>query len=348
MSQHTAFRADEETVIELDARPTHGSFGDVDALMPSAPEPKDIYIQTPLGFRLDNCDILNDRHIRLRRHGRRTAPPVLVMGGMAHDRRLAGADGWWSQIVGWGGALDLNRNCALGLDFAPLADEDVVLSPKAQARLIAHALDRLDIECLPAIVAASYGAMVALTFAAQYPSRVQRLCIIQGAHRPSAMALAWRGVQRRVVQFGLAHNDGERALELARQLDHANNRGAAEFSGRLNCIVGQDGVSDLDRHLIAQARNTEETMSPRRWLSLSASMDRAMVAPELITARTTIIACPTDQVVAFGDIQELITRLRHFTALHMLQSVHGHDAFLEEPDRLGPIIEAFMAGARDV
>lgn len=348
MSQLLARHANDESAIELDARAIDEVSDEIDRLTPPVPEPKDIYIQTPLGFRLECGDILNDRHVRLRRHGRRNAPPVLVMGGIGHDRRLAGADGWWDAIVGWGGAIDLNRNCALGLDFAPLADEDIVLSPKTQARLIAHALDRMGIERLPAIIAASYGAMVALTFAAQYPSRVERLCIIQGAHQPSAMALALRGVQRRIVQFGLANNAGGGGLELARQLSFATQRSQSEFTERFNCFLGQDGMSDLDRHLVSYARNVEETMAPKRWLSLSASIDRTWVAPELIKARTTVIACPSDQLVSFSDIQDLIARLPNLTALHMLPSNRGHDAYLCEHATLAPMIEAFMAGARDV
>src|SRR5262249_24609467 len=159
-----------------------------------------------------------DPHIRIRRYGRRNAPPILVMGGISAGRKLSGPDGWWNDIVGTNQAIDLQIHSALGLDFAPAFDDRVQISPTDQARLIVKALDHLGIDKLHALVGASYGGMVGLALGALAPERVSQLCIISAAHRPAPLASAWRGVQRRMVEFAIEQGEPQQGLALARQL----------------------------------------------------------------------------------------------------------------------------------
>lgn len=308
-------------------------------------DPKDIYLPIRGAIRLENGGMLRDPHIRVRRFGRRNAPPVLVMGGASNGRKLSGPDGWWSDLVAAGAAVDLTQHCALGLDFAPLGDERVALSPTIQARLIAHALDELGLDKLHALIGASYGGMVGLAFAALAPERLDALCVISAAHRPAPLAMAWRGVARRIVEFGLQNDLGPEALALARQLAMVTYCSPREFSERFHCIMGGDGRTDLDRYLVSRGEPHGDAMSPRRWLSLSEAIDRCSVAPEAVKVPTTLVACPSDQIVPMEDVAKLARRLPQFVALHALPSIHGHDAFLKEHERLGGIVRSFLRGA---
>lgn len=308
-------------------------------------DPKDIYLPIRGAFRLENGGVLADPHVRVRRFGRRNAPPVLVMGGASNGRKLSGPDGWWSDLVAAGAAVDLTQHCALGLDFAPLGNERVALSPTIQARLIAHALDELGLDRLHALIGASYGGMVGLAFAALAPERLDSLCIISAAHHPSPLAMAWRGVARRIVEFGLQHDLGPEAMALARQLTTVSCGSPQEFAERFHCIIGSDGRTDLDRYLVSRGHAHGDAMGPRRWLSLSESIDRCHVAPEAVKVPTTLVACPSDQIVPMEDVAELARRLPQFVALHALPSIHGHDAFLNEYERLDGIVRSFLRGA---
>ncbi|MGH6951305.1 MAG: homoserine O-succinyltransferase MetX, partial [Vitreimonas sp.] len=87
-----------------------------------------------------------------------------------------------------------------------------------------------------------------------------------------------------------------------------------------------------------------DAVGPRRWLSLSESIDRCSVSPEAVKVPTTLVACPSDQIVPLEDVAELARRLPRFVALHALPSIHGHDAFLKEQERLGGIVRSFLKG----
>jgi homoserine O-acetyltransferase len=304
--------------------------------------PNDICVPVRGEFRLENGGVLPDANVRVRLFGRRGAPPVVVMGGISSGRKLTGPDGWWSELVGEGSPVDLAHYCAIGIDFAPAGDDRVAMSPHSQAQLLALAVDELRIERLHAIVGASYGGMVALAFAALAPERIGALCVVSAAHKPSPMAMGWRGVQRRIVEFALEQKRGEDGLALARQLAMITYRSSAEFEQRFQCVLGQDGFSDLDRYLVARGRAYGEVMSPRRWLSLSEAIDRCQVTPEAILTPMTLVACPTDQLIPLADVRELASRLPNLTTLHTLPSIYGHDAFLKEHERLGGIVRSFL------
>lgn len=312
------------------------------ALPRDAVDGEDVFIEAPRDFRCESGDLLPDSHLRLRLHGDARRPLVVVAGGISSGRCLTD---WWSDQVGKRTAIDLTRFSALGFDFSPTEDARVRLSPRDQALLVAFALDRLGVERVFAWVGASYGAMVGLAFAAETPSRLERLCAISAAHKPAALARGWRGVQRRVVEFALAQGAGEEGLSLARQLAMITYRSAEEFDERFPGGVGDDGRSELDRYLVSRGDAYTNVMGPQRWLSLSESIDRLNVDPSRVSARVTLAACPTDQIAPIESIRELAHILPNLSALHDLPSLYGHDAFLKEPAQVATIIRSCLEGA---
>lgn len=303
----------------------------------ATPAHDDVRVPVPAGFRLSSGDTLPDGYIRLRWHGRRDGPVVLAAGGISAGRALSGANGWWNDLVGEGRAIDLNRFAALGFEFAPDADVRAVITPRDQARLLIIALDALGVEHVHAFVGASYGGLVGLSLAELAPQRIGHLCVISAAHEPAALASAWRGVQRRIVEDGVARGAADEGLALARQLAMITYRSAEEFTQRFDRVLDHEGRSDLDRYLDARGRAYPSAMGPQRWLALSEAIDRCRVTPEAITTRTTLIAAESDQLVPVDLIRTLATRLPR-AALHVIPSLYGHDAFLKEPEQLTPII----------
>lgn len=302
---------------------------------------EDVRIAIPAGYRLESGEALQDGCVRLRWHGRRNGPVVLVAGGISAGRTLCGEGGWWGDIVGDDRAVDLTKFAALGFEFAPDSDARAIITPRDQARLLILALDALGINHIHAFVGASYGGLVGLSLAELAPQRVGRLCIISAAHEPAPLASAWRGVQRRIVEDATARGAASEGLALARQLAMITYRSAEEFGQRFDRTLDNTGRSDLDRYLDARGRAYPNAMGPQRWLALSEAIDRARCTPEAITTPTTLIAAESDQLVPADLIRTLSARLPR-AALHVIPSLYGHDAFLKEPEQLTPIIRSVL------
>ena len=312
---------------------------------------RDLFVPIPDDFRTEAGDALEDRSVRLRLHGAPGAPLVLAAGGVSSGRFVAddaeAGRGWWADIVQPGGGVDLDAYAVLGIDFAPAtATRQITITTADQARLIALALDGLGVERLHGFVGASYGGMVALAFAALFPERVERLCVISAAHRADPMATAVRGVQRRILRFAEEAGRPEEGLSLARQLAMTTYRTAEEFRLRFEEEPPEaaGGLYPVCNYLVARGRTYHEVMRPQRWIAMSDSMDRHRVEPEAIKARTTIIGIQGDRLVPIEDLRELAVRAPD-ARLVEIASIYGHDAFLKEIETLTPLIAASLESA---
>ncbi|HYD86883.1 MAG TPA: homoserine O-succinyltransferase [Vitreimonas sp.] len=309
---------------------------------------EDIRVPIPAGFRLRSGDGLAERQIEMRLQGASGAPLVAVLGGISAGRHVAGEAGWWREIAAPAGAIDLNAYAVLGLDFAPLTDQRVRISPADQADLVAIALDALGVSRLHAFVGASYGGMVGLAFAAAHPARLERLCVLSAGERPAALGCAWRGVQRRIVEYALARGEGDQGLALARQLAMTTYRSAEEFEQRFGGGIDANGRSAVDAYLEARGEAYPQTMAPRRWLSLSEAIDRHSIDPASVRTPTVLVASASDQIVPVAAMRALATRLPALEAFHVIPSIYGHDAFLKETAIIGPLISEALKVKSDV
>lgn len=311
------------------------------ALAKLAPLPlqfTDVAAPIPSHFQLESGDTLADTHIQLRRFGNQAGPQVVALGGISSGRDVCSDSGWWRETILENAAIDLDRFGVIGFDFSPAVDQRVRITPLDQARLVAIGLDAVGVNKLHAFVGASFGGLVGLAFAADTPERVARLCVISAAHRQAAQSLALRGVQRRIVEFGLQHDDATSGLALARQLGMITYRTSDEFEERFGAGVDADGRGEVDRYLESRGQAYPHLMPPRRWLSLSEAIDRFTVAPASIAARTSLVACADDSLVPAAIIRELAGELPNLRRLDVFGSLYGHDAFLKEPSRVAACI----------
>ncbi len=287
--------------------------------------------------------------VRGRLYGKAGAPIIVVLGGISATRFVAqthqGMPGWWSAMVRDHGPIDLTQTQVLGLDFAPGdqdTDQDIPITSFDQAKRLEALLNHLGIAKVKAIIGASYGGMVALAFAKSAPTRIENLCIISAAHQPFALGVAWRGIQRRIVRMALEAGRPEEGLALARELAMTTYRSAEEFSARFDGRPSDTLPHGFDvcEYLVACGRKFSTTMSARRFLALSESIDLHNVRPEDITTPALLIASRSDQLAPPSQMQGLHDRLCGRAKLLTLDSPFGHDAFLKETESLGTILAA--------
>lgn len=283
------------------------------------------------------------------------APVVAALGGISAHRRVFDAqsagEGWWSEAVGPGRALDSTRLRVLGIDYLGASGESTgpvaggafpSLSSFDQAEALRGLMRHLSLQRLHAIVGASYGGMVALAFAARYSARVEQLLVISAADRAHPMATAWRCVQRRIVRAAVAAGRAEQGLELARALAMTTYRSPEEFAARFGQpprIEAGRYVFPVEDYLFARGREFAARYRPESFLCLSESIDLHSVEAARIECLTTAVAVREDLLVPIGDMRALVSRLPR-GQLREISSPYGHDAFLKEASQLQPIFES--------
>lgn len=268
-------------------------------------------------------------------------PASIVLGGVSAGRRLApdgDGEGWWPGVAAPNGALDPARRRLLAADFL---DDRVAPFPtiEDQADAVLALADAAGLEQFD-LVGASYGGMVALAIAATASHRVRRLDVLCAAPRPSAMATAWRSIQREILQLALDAGEGARGVDLARRLAMTTYRTCEEFSGRFNAPEPDSrDQAGVEAYLAARGAAYAQTVSPERYLALSQSMDSADIAVDSITARTRFLAIRSDLLVPAADIQAAASRIAG-AEVTQIDSLYGHDGFLKEVDAVNRFLEA--------
>ena len=127
--------------------------------------------------------------VRLHCHDRGSGPPVVMLhgnGAMAADFAIAGVS---TELADKFRVLAFDRP-GFGYSSRPRRQ---IWTPRAQARLIAMALERLGIP-KAIVVGHSWGTLVALALALEQPQRVQSLVLVSGYYLPTprlALLLAW-------------------------------------------------------------------------------------------------------------------------------------------------------------
>lgn len=285
--------------------------------------------------------------------GPQDAPLVCAMGGIWSDRRLfepGGARrGCWHEVVGPGRPLDSSRHRILSFDYLGGSGESTgpvagsrfpSVSTYDQAEALARLLDHLKIPSLRAIVGGSYGGMIALAFAERFPERVAVLCIISAADRPHPMAIAWHSIQRHIVKFAIQSGRPEEGLRLARAVGLSLYRSSEEFAARFPPtprLEGEEFAFPVERYLFADPAESTAAFRAEAFLCLSESLDLHQVDATRIFVPTTAVAAREDQLVPLGDVRALVARMG---AAHVreISSIHGHDAYLREPEQLRAIM----------
>ena len=300
--------------------------------------------------------VLPAAKIAWRLEGAAHRPVVLVLGGISAGRYVVATTdplatpGWWKSVMGPELALDTYRYQVLGMDFiggsgsstGPTRGQTDFPSISAfdQVHAIAQLLQHLNIKQLHAVIGASYGAMVALALGQASPELAQRLIAVSGAHRTHPMATAWRSVQRAMVRYATAHNEGPEGLRLARALAMATYRSPDEFAQRFSDPPQRTAngfVFPVEQYLFSRGDAYAASYIPESFVCLSESIDLHQVDPEKIEVPTTLVAVQEDQLVPFSDMQDLHENLGGPAKLIALSSLYGHDAFLKETDAMHDI-----------
>ncbi len=249
---------------------------------------------------------------------------------------------------------------------------------EAQRRL----LDELGIPHLHAVVGGSVGGMNVLEWAKRHPDHVERIIPIASAARLDPQCLALDAIARRAIttdanwQGGHYYDDEppKDGLAIARQIGHVMYLSKESMDKKFGRrAAGRDAVRsfptdpaagffpyrDVESYLDYQATNFVERFDANSYLYLTRAMDNYDLASGFESDANALAAFDGEALVmsftadwhfTVGQAESLADSMRTAdvdVAHHVIESDHGHDAFLVEPENVGPPLADFLADGID-
>ena len=284
-------------------------------------------------------------------------PMIVLLGGIsatrwALDCHESEQSGWWNQVINQQSYLSPNDYCFLTFEYFAFADHFInsqvnnppVVTTTDQANILHQIQARLSLPLFHAVIGSSYGGMVSLAFAAQYPTALQHLVCIAAADYNSVKSQALRGIQRQIIQLGAQQNNEIKAYTaLARSLAMIGYRGEEELEQRFQSHQPGQALHDVTAYLQHHGDVFAEQFSVSRYLQLSQSIDFHCVDTSNIQAKTQLIAISSDQMVPVQLIQNLQQNLTAESYISIIDSHYGHDGFLLETGQLNQIFQIFLS-----
>lgn len=229
-------------------------------------------------------------------------------------------------------------------------------------------LESLGVTELGAVIGSSVGGMNAIQLAADHPLMAKKLAAFCATAQTSPFTVALRRVQRQAIlndpqfhggdyaDFGVVPEAG---LRLAREIGMLTYRSREEFDDRFewSSVAGvrrfdqstfavesyleKQGVDFSKRYdancYLFMSRSSELMDISRKYGSYSAGLAR-------IKAKTLLIATHQDVLVHHSEMRRIHEALPDST-FEVLDSFHGHDAFLTQPSFFGPRLWEFLNGS---
>ncbi|MFC7167213.1 homoserine O-acetyltransferase MetX [Halospeciosus flavus] len=261
-----------------------------------------------------------------------------------------------------------------GTDFPPVTVGDWT---RAQRRL----LDDLGVGRLHAVVGGSVGGMNALDWVKQYPDDVRLVAAIATSARLDPQCLGLNAIARRAITtdhdwdggdyYGEDHPDPTDGLALARQIGHimylskasmerkfgrrSAGRGSVRDTFPVDEAAGFFPYREVESYLDYQAENFVDRFDANAYLYLTRAMDDYDLSEgygsdaEAIGAfdgEALLLSFTGDWHFTVEQSETLADAFREAdaeVAHHVVDSDHGHDAFLVEPENVGPPLSDFLA-----
>jgi homoserine O-acetyltransferase len=258
-----------------------------------------------------------------------------------------------------------------GPDFPPVTVADWT---EAQRRL----LDELGVPALHAVVGGSVGGMNVLEWAKRHPDHVEKIVPIAAAGRLDPQCLALDGIARRAITTdenweGGYYYDGphpDQGLALARQIGHVMyfskssmdrrfGRRAATREAERAFPTDSAGrffpYRDVESYLDYNASKFVERFDANSYLYLTRAMDNYDLASGFEDDADALAAFDGEALVMSftgdwhftseqsGALADAMRATDTDVAHHVVDSDYGHDAFLVEPDNVGPPLSDFLS-----
>jgi homoserine O-acetyltransferase len=260
-------------------------------------------------------------------------------------------------------SLNLETGKPYGLSFPVITIRDMVDAQR-------HLLNHLRIDRLYAISGGSMGGMQVLQWVVSYPERVARAIPIATCASLSTQGIAFNEVGRQAIVADPDWLDGDyydatvprRGLALARMVGHitylSEKSMHQKFARHLQekAEYGYDFATDfqVESYLRHKGDSFVNRFDANSYLYITKAMDyfdlaRSYGSLDKAFARADadflVISFSSDWLFPTHQSKEIVRALRHNNVNVVFTEIktdYGHDAFLLESDKIGPLITNFL------
>ena len=292
----------------------------------------------------------------------------------------ADADLWWTRLFGPGRALDPERDfivCSniLGSCYGttgPTSLEPATGRPylgafpaitiRDMVRVQRALLDALGARRVRMVIGGSLGGMQVLEWALLYPELVESVVFIASTARHSAWCIGLSEAQRQAIFADPRWKDGQydaadppiAGLAAARMMAMVSYRSQPSFELRFARRPQTEDLFAIESYLRYQGQQLVDRFDPATYVTLTRAMDTHDVSrgrgdfDDVLRGmrQPTLVVSIDSDVLYWPWEQREVARLVPGARLAVLDSPHGHDAFLIDVDRLSDMVADFRGRPR--
>ncbi len=292
----------------------------------------------------------------------------------------ADADLWWTRLFGPGRALDPARDfivCSniLGSCYGTTGPASVdpatglpwhgtfpAITVRDMVRVQHDLGRRLGVRRVRMVIGGSLGGMQALEWGLMYPEVVGSMVFIASTARHSAWAIGLGEAQRQAVLADPRWRDGRypeadppaAGLAAARAMAMLSYRSFPSFEERFARRTQAADLYAIESYLRYQGQQLVDRFDAASYVALTRAMDTHDVSrgrgdfEEVLRAvrQPTLVVSIDSDVLYWPAEQREVARLVPGARLAVMDSIHGHDAFLIDVDRLNDMVADFRGRPR--
>ena len=280
-----------------------------------------------------------------------TAPVVLVNHSLTGDSKLTGEGGWWNEMIGPDKIIDTNRYTVLGFNIPGNGVMDQTFSNPEDfhagdiAFLFLKGLHTLDVKFLHALIGGSIGGGIAWEMIAIAPKLCKFLVPVAADWKANDWIIANTFLQNRILK------NSKKPLEDARIHAMLTYRTPQSFDSRFGRTKNQElEVYNIESWLMYHGDKLAKRFKLKAYqmmnhLLASVNIEREGKSLEdiikKINAEIHLIAIDSDLFFTPGEDRktfEIGKKIKKNIFYHELTSIHGHDAFLIENEKMAQIL----------
>ena len=280
-----------------------------------------------------------------------TAPVVLVNHSLTGDSKLTGEGGWWNEMIGPDKIIDTNRYTVLGFNIPGNGVMDQTFSNPEDfhagdiAFLFLKGLYDLDVKFLHALIGGSIGGGIAWEMIAIAPKLCKFLVPVAADWKANDWIIANTFLQNRILK------NSKKPLEDARIHAMLTYRTPQSFDSRFGRTKNQElEVYNIESWLMYHGDKLAKRFNLKAYqmmnhLLASVNIEREGKSVEdiikKINAEIHLVAIDSDLFFTPGEDRktfEIGKKIKKNIFYHELTSIHGHDAFLIENEKMAQIL----------